>query len=151
MLMPALLTRMSIRPSSPRTRATMSSTAALSVTSAVRQIALMPRSLSSATAAVDLASLRATMAISAPASASPHAMPKPMPPLPPVTMATLPVRSNACVFMAAVPDESLALALPDQDQAERGQRRAVARPLDLFDHEARSRPIDRAGALTDPQ
>src|SRR3954465_63245 len=40
----------------------------------------------------------------------------------------------------------LTLALPDQDQAERGQRRAVAGPLDLVDHEARLRPGDHAGA-----
>src|SRR3954452_23399475 len=45
----------------------------------------------------------------------------------------------------------LTLALPDQDQAKRGQRRAVAGPLDLVDHEARLRPGDRAGALADPQ
>src|ERR1700680_1913010 len=44
-----------------------------------------------------------------------------------------------------------ALALPDQDQAEGCQRGAVAGPLDLLDHEARWRPVDHAGALTDPQ
>src|ERR1700687_3770822 len=44
-----------------------------------------------------------------------------------------------------------ALALPDQDQADCGKRRAVAGPPDLLDHEARLRPVDRAGALTDPQ
>src|SRR6202158_1990361 len=45
----------------------------------------------------------------------------------------------------------LALALPYQDQAERGQRGAISSPLDLLDHEARWRPVDHAGALTDPQ
>ncbi len=44
-----------------------------------------------------------------------------------------------------------ALALPDQDQAECGQRGAVAGPLDLLDHEARWRPVDHAGALADPE
>src|ERR1700687_4799618 len=44
-----------------------------------------------------------------------------------------------------------ALALPDQDQADCGQRRAVPGPLDLLDHEARLRPVDHTGALTDPQ
>ena len=72
----------------------MAATAALSVTSAVTAIALTPHALSSAAAAVDLASLRPTTAMSAPASASPRAMPRPMPPLPPVTMATLPERSK---------------------------------------------------------
>ena len=41
--MPALLTRMSIRPSSRPTRSTMAATAALSVTSATTEIALTPR------------------------------------------------------------------------------------------------------------
>jgi hypothetical protein len=45
----------------------------------------------------------------------------------------------------------LTLALPDQDQAEGGQCRAVPGPLDLVDHEARLRPCDRTGALTDPE
>src|SRR6478672_4409582 len=42
-------------------------------------------------------------------------------------------------------------ALPDQDQAERGQRRAISGPLDLLDHETRRGPVDHAGALTDPE
>ena len=45
----------------------------------------------------------------------------------------------------------LALALPDQDQAQGGERRAISRPLDLLDHEARLRPVDHARALADPQ
>src|SRR6266404_3999586 len=91
------------------------------------------------------------MILPPPASANPRAMPRPMPPLPPVTIATLPVRSNSAGFNVDVPDESSALALPDQDQAESGQRRAVSSPLDLVDHEARLRPADRTGALTDPE
>jgi hypothetical protein len=43
------------------------------------------------------------------------------------------------------------LALPDQDQADGGERCAIPRPLDLFDHEAGLRPVDHAGALTDPE
>src|ERR1700731_3250325 len=54
-------------------------------------------------------------------------------------------------FGTVVLPSGLPLALPDQDQAERGQRRAVAGPLDLPDHEARLRPVDHAGALTDPE
>src|SRR6267143_5597793 len=45
----------------------------------------------------------------------------------------------------------LALALPDQDQADGGQRGAVSGPPDLADHEARLGPLDHAGALTDPE
>ena len=49
------------------------------------------------------------------------------------------------------PDECLAFALPNEDQPERGNSSAVARPLDLFDHEARLRPVDHPGALADPE
>src|SRR5882724_7241201 len=48
-------------------------------------------------------------------------------------------------------DELSALALPDKDQAQGSERRAIAGPLDLPDHEARCRPGDHTGALTDPQ
>src|SRR5450755_995665 len=158
-LMPALLTRMSIRPSSRNVRSTMAVTAALSVTSATTDIVLTPCPPSSATAASDFVSLRPTIATLAPASASPRAMPRPMPPLPPVTIATLPPRSNSfdviVIIQDAVRDRSesarLALALPDQNQSDHGQRRAVIGPLDLADHEARLRPFDHAGALTDPE
>src|SRR6266704_186801 len=162
-LMPALLTRMSIRPSSRTVRSTMVATADLSVTSAVTDMALTPRCLRSATAAFDFASLRPTIATAAPDSASPHAIPRPMPPLPPVTIATLPLRSKSPVFMIVIQivfadgvwprreRARLALALPDQDQADRGQRGAVSGPLDLADHEARLRPFDRAGTLADPE
>src|ERR1700686_677776 len=150
-LMPALLTRMSIRPRSRTVRSTMAATASLSVTSVATEIALTPRALSSATAAINFVSWPPRTAISAPASASPCAMPRPMPPLPPVTIATLPPRSNEPVFMVVFPLESSALALPDQDQPEGGQRRTVAGPLKLSDHEARFRPVDCAGALADPE
>src|SRR3954453_10471852 len=46
---------------------------------------------------------------------------------------------------------NLAVALPDQDQADRAEQRAIAGPLQLIDHEARWRPADGAGALPDPQ
>ena len=48
----------------------------------------------SATAASFLAALRPATTTTAPHSARPRAMPRPMPPLPPVTTATLPVRSK---------------------------------------------------------
>jgi addiction module HigA family antidote len=40
---------------------------------------------------------------------------------------------------------------PDQDHSDHSQRRAVIRPLNLADHEARLRPRDNARALTDPE
>src|SRR5580704_14103061 len=45
----------------------------------------------------------------------------------------------------------LALALPDQDEADGRKRRAISRPLDLIDHEAGSRPGDHTCALADPE
>src|SRR5205085_7393147 len=174
------LTRISIRPSSLPTRSIIADTAALSVTSVATAIALTPRLRRSSTAAADLASLRPTTAISAPASASPRARPRPMPPLPPVTTATLPLRSNSLLIFffpflrhaRACPghprscrpwkkkgvdgrvkpghDEKSALPLPDQDQADGGEQGAIFGPLQAADHEARCRPGDRAGALADP-
>src|ERR1700761_365545 len=151
MLMPALLIRISIRPSSRCTRSVMAATAASPVTSTVTAMALWPVSDRSATASADFASFRPTMAMIAPAAASPRAMPRPMPPLPPVTIATLPLRSNEPGFIVRPFEGWSALALPDQDQAEAAQRHAVAGPLDLLDHEARGRPVDHAGALADPE
>src|SRR6266478_6896999 len=103
-----------------------------------------------ATTEIYTLSLHDALPISMPAAASanPRAMPRPMPPLPPVTIATLPPRSNSSVFIVRFP---LAFALPDQDQTESCKRRAVTGPLDLVDHKARWRPGDRAGALTDPE
>src|SRR5262245_7999888 len=151
MLVPALLTRMSIRPSSLPTRSIIAATAALSVTSVATAIAFTPRFRKSSTAAADFASLRPTTAMSAPASASPRAMPRPMPPLPPVTIATLPVRSKGFVVIFCFSISCSAHALPDQDQPGRGEQGAIFRPLQAADHEARCRPCDRAGALADPE
>src|SRR5882724_5699387 len=53
--------------------------------------------------------------------------------------------------MAELTALGLTLAAPYQDQADRGQSRAVISPLYLADHEARRRPMDDAGALTDPE
>src|SRR5215469_17091407 len=57
--------------------------------------ALLPPS--SATAASAFSALRAATTTLAPAAASPFAMPSPIPPLPPVTTATRPVRSNMLI------------------------------------------------------
>src|SRR5689334_1267974 len=176
MLVPALLTRMSIRPNSLPTRSIMAATAAWSVTSAAIAIAFTPRLRRSSTAVADFASLRPTTAIWAPASASPRARPSPMPPLPPVTIATLPERSKSFVVIRCVPlsrhaqdssrastrsyqfkqdvdgrdkpghDDKSALALPDQDQPDRREQGAIFGPLQAADHEARCWPRDRACA-----
>src|SRR5437868_5507703 len=54
-------------------------------------------------AALVFPELRPAITTSAPASASPRAIPRPMPPLPPVTIATLPCKSNS--FMAGMVEE----------------------------------------------
>ena len=94
MLIPALLTRMSIPPRRSATVSAMCRCAADSVTSASIAIVLAPIASSADTARADFPASRPTTAMLAPARASPRAIPNPMPPLPPVTTATFPVRSN---------------------------------------------------------
>src|SRR5882762_6311433 len=88
-LMPALLTRMSMRPCRLRTAAAIFATSALSATSTASASPL-PAALScfSATASVSL--LRPEMTTWAPARASSIAPARPMPEPPPVIQATLP-------------------------------------------------------------
>src|SRR3954462_9958036 len=62
--------------------------------SATMEMALAPSAFNSLSAAEFLLSSRPATAIAAPACARPFAMPSPMPPLPPVTSAVLPPRSN---------------------------------------------------------
>jgi hypothetical protein len=100
MLMPALATRMSRPPNALTVSAIMRRTWSPSFTSAASATARPPSPSSSASAAAFFASLRPAIATSAPARAKPLAMPRPMPPLPPVTSATLPLRSNG--FMGKV-------------------------------------------------
>src|SRR5580700_68976 len=63
-------------------------------TSSLRAIAGTPVFSSCASVSRLRSSLRARIATDAPASARPSAIPRPMPPLPPVTTATLPLKSN---------------------------------------------------------
>src|SRR4051794_31554415 len=158
MLMPALLTRISTRPNSACVRAIIRSTAALSVTSATMERALPPPCMTSATPAFDWATPRPTTATAAPAAASPRAMPSPMPPLPPVTIATRPVSSKgeAVIDGPFSPSSGhhefwLPPAAPDQDQPDQRERRAIPGPLNLADHETGLRPRNQAGALTNPE
>lgn len=72
----------------------MALTCASSLTSTETALAVAPADVSSATAAADFVASRPATTIAAPYAASPRAMPRPMPPLPPVTIATLPRRSN---------------------------------------------------------
>src|SRR5262249_46394914 len=94
-VVPELLTRMSSRPNAATVFAIAPRQDASSTTSNSMNVALAPSFCSSATAASALARLRAAIATAAPACAKPRAMPSPMPPLPPVTSATLPGRSRS--------------------------------------------------------
>src|SRR3712207_1134315 len=96
MPMPALLTRM-CRPPCPSTAwATIRRTSSTFVTSTEQPAAAPARmALSSPTAASIFSWLRPATTTVAPHSTKPRAIPSPIPPLPPVTIATLPVRSNS--------------------------------------------------------
>src|SRR5438477_11604995 len=87
-----------------------------------------PSADNSPTALSDFSRLRAAMTTAAPAAASPFAMPSPMPPLPPVTIATRPDRSNRLIGISCAAEASSILRqcrlerqLP---QNERARRRA---------------------------
>src|SRR5438045_5940581 len=93
---PALFTRMSTGPSAATASSTIGAIAAvtdMSQTTATDSIPCPPRR---ATASSSSSRLRATSATRAPISPSASAICKPSPREPPVTSATLPVRSNSC-------------------------------------------------------
>ncbi len=94
MLVPALFTRMSSPPRRVAVASTMAPTAASSVMSATTESAFAPSDESSATAAAFFPASRPATITAAPHRARPRARPRPMPPLPPVTSATRPDRSN---------------------------------------------------------
>src|SRR6476619_4411575 len=85
---------MSRRPQRSTVDFTSAATAASSATSTAIENGWPPSFSRSRTAASDFVWLRAATTTRAPARASPRAMPKPIPPLPPVTIATLPFNSN---------------------------------------------------------
>src|SRR5260221_7942112 len=119
MLMPALLTRMSSPPSWRAASSTMPRHAFSSVMSAA--MAMAPSFFA---AAAFLAPSRPAIATLAPARAKPSAMPSPMPPLPPVTSAVLPLRSKR--FMAWIMDyltkASIMIAMSRIDAVRRFNR-----------------------------
>jgi fructose-1,6-bisphosphatase len=65
--------------------------------------ASVPKAWSSRTAALDFSLFRPATTTRAPALARPRAIPNPMPPFPPVTIATLPLRSNTSCPPVAKP------------------------------------------------
>ena len=102
--LPALLTRMSMPPSSLSTLLSAGSNPARLVTSSLTATDRTPIALNSESTRWFFSSLRPNTATAAPASANPSAMPRPIPPLPPVTTATRPVKSNSAgVFIKHSP------------------------------------------------
>src|SRR5262245_42433934 len=102
---PALAKQPSTRPSLPTVWAKAASTALASATSHSSASTLLPLAASSASAAAFLLAFVPQIATSAPAWTIARAMPRPMPLLPPVTRATLPVRSKGlytCASLARV-------------------------------------------------
>ncbi len=98
--LPALFTRMPMPPSSRSTWFSAGSNPARLVTSTFTATAAAPIAFNSESTRWFFSSFRPNTATAAPAWANPSAMPRPIPPLPPVTTATRPVRSNnAGVFI----------------------------------------------------
>src|SRR5882762_9692644 len=113
MFVPALFTRMSRRPHWSSVDLTSALTDVSSATSTGIASACPP---SWRTAAADFDWLRPATTTRAPAAARPWAMPSPMPPLPPVTTATLPLRSNIGPSECILPE-----VVRRNVMAERGQ------------------------------
>ena len=93
----ALLTRISIFPKSPITRETSAATDDISLTSVGTATAFSPSFCRDSAACCPSAARRLAMTTAAPAAASPRAMARPIPWLPPVTMATFPERSKSSI------------------------------------------------------
>src|SRR5213594_1546922 len=104
--MPALFTRMSIRPSTSRVRSTISFTSALLVTSHFMASARRPSALTSSAVFSALSTWMSGIAMSAPSFAIASTMPCPMPLPPPVTIATFPSSRamHTSVDIIGVPD-----------------------------------------------
>src|SRR5258708_6748058 len=112
-LLPALLTRMSSRPNFATVSLISPRQAPSLQTSTLVDAAFAPRPASSFTAALLLAASRPAIITAAPAWASPRAMPSPMPPLPPVTIATRPGTASR-VMVSPVSAEALAAVDVDE-------------------------------------
>src|SRR5208282_3668833 len=102
--LPALFTRMPMPPSSLSTLFSAGSNAARLLTSTLTANDGTPIAFNSENTRWFFSSFRPNTATAAPASANPSAMLRPIPPLPPVTTATRPVKSNnAGVFIKRFP------------------------------------------------
>ncbi len=104
---PALAKQESMRPNCSRVASSPAATASSSLTSTTNDpTGASPRPVSSAAAVSFLAALVPQMTTAAPALRSPRAIPSPIPPLPPVTTATWPVRSCHALTARSCPGRS---------------------------------------------
>src|SRR5690554_5894664 len=124
----ALLCSTSMPPSSSTTRSTIARTEAGSETSQATPMARLPYARrSSAAAASTFCGSRSTTATSAPNSASPRQKCVPRMPTPPVTTATLPLRSNSRLYthVLHVHGRSGSQGAPAGDQQPNGRQRVL--------------------------
>src|SRR5262245_9201105 len=118
-LVPALFTSTSTRPSSWRVASTRFRSSSLRRTLVGTASARRPSARTASAVSARASGLRAAIATSAPASARPSATDRPIPRLPPVTMATLPASEKSAIGMrrSSVPDgpggAMVAAARPD--------------------------------------
>src|SRR4051812_30878493 len=137
--MPGQFTGMSIRPNCAATAAIILRQSSSLPISTGKNAASDPSFSISAIAFFALASFCAAIAILAPASAKPFAMPSPMPPLPPVTMATLPLRSKTFI------QPSLSASLDDVVFAEQARDMLGDRQAGCQSRRLDAEEIDEAG------
>src|SRR5688572_29904340 len=103
--MPALLTRMSMRPSVSRVRSTIDLTSALLVTSVFMASTLRPSAFTSSATFSAFSTWMSGIAMSAPSLAMARTIPRPMPLPPPVTTATFPasrIAVSSCRYNRAL-------------------------------------------------
>src|SRR5438445_2273850 len=125
-LMPALLTRMSMRPWRLRMAAAIFATSGLSATSTASASPL-PAALSCFSAAARVSLLRPEMTTCAPARASSIAPARPMPEPPPVIQATLPLRLASGILLRA--EQHLRLLLAEARRLPAAIRQYLDGPL----------------------
>src|SRR5437879_4335681 len=125
-LMPALLTRMSMRPWRLRIAAAIFATSGLSATSTASASPL-PAALSCFSAAASVSLLRPEMTTCAPARESSIAPARPMPEPPPVIQATLPLRLASGILLRA--EQHLRLLLAEARRLPAALRQYLDGPL----------------------
>src|SRR5947208_4511283 len=145
-LMPALLTRMSMRPWRLRIAAAALATSAWSATS-MAMASPLPAALSCFSAAASVSLLRPEMTTCAPARESSIAPARPMPEPPPVIQATLPLRLASGILLRA--EQHLRLLLAEARRLPAALRQSLGGPLHRGTLGDAVAPALHAGILVD--